>query len=79
MRTTLALISGICPEEDNMFNSPLHYCKVCKQYVALDQSAKECAQEHGCQPEVCPYADLFRPPPAAQKTEPATPERPGKP
>ena len=43
-----------------MFNSPLHYCSVCGQYVALDQSRRECAHEHGCPPEQpCPLAHLF--------------------
>jgi hypothetical protein len=42
-----------------MFNSPLKYCAICKHYVALDQSAEECARKHGCRIEVCPYAHLF--------------------
>lgn len=43
-----------------MFNSPLHYCPVCRQYVALDQSQRECAREHGCLPQqACPLAHLF--------------------
>lgn len=43
-----------------MFNSPLNYCPVCRQYVALDQSRRECAREHGCLPQQpCPLAHLF--------------------
>ena len=43
-----------------MFNSPLHYCPLCRQYVALDQSQSECAREHDCSPEQpCPLAHLF--------------------
>jgi hypothetical protein len=43
-----------------MFNSPLNYCPVCRQYVALDQSQRECAREHDCSPaEPCPLAHLF--------------------
>ncbi len=46
-----------------MFNSPLHFCPVCHQYVALDQSRRECAREHGCLPQQpCPLAHLFSPP-----------------
>ena len=54
-----------------MFNSPMHYCKVCKQYVALDRSAEECAREHGCNVKSCPSADLFcEPAPAEEGTQP---------
>ena len=43
-----------------MFNSPLHYCPVCRQFVALDQSRRECAREHGCLPQQpCPLAHLL--------------------
>jgi hypothetical protein len=53
-----------------MFNSPLHHCKVCNQYVALDQSAEECARGHGCKVEQCPLTALLSPPPPVdeQKT-----------
>ncbi len=52
-----------------MFNSPLQYCKVCKQYIALDQSQEECAKQHGCRVEVCPYAGLFSPPAESEETK----------
>jgi len=43
-----------------VFNSPLHYCTACRQYVALDQGQRECAHEHGCPPDQpCPLAHLF--------------------
>jgi len=43
-----------------MFNSPLEYCTVCRMYVALDQSQRECGAEHGCAPQQpCPLAYLF--------------------
>ena len=42
-----------------MFNSPLQYCSECKQYVELDQTLAECAQQHGCKVERCPLAHLF--------------------
>jgi hypothetical protein len=56
------MASGKSPSNDyiTMFNSPLHYCPACRQYVALDQSRRECASEHGCSPEqLCPMAHLF--------------------
>jgi hypothetical protein len=45
-----------------MFNSPLHYCAKCKQYVELDQSKEECAAQHGCGGLDCPLVDAFNPP-----------------
>lgn len=54
-QTSLRILEG------NMFNSPLHFCPQCKQHVALDQSAAECAHEHECHAD-CPYIHLFRPP-----------------
>lgn len=62
-----------------MFNSPLHYCKVCKQYVSLDQSVEECAREHGCNAQSCPSADLFYAPAPAQEGERAKEDKPVKP
>jgi hypothetical protein len=53
-----------------MFNSPLKYCAICKQYVALDQSTEECACKHGCRIEVCPYAHLFSPPAPTEDVKP---------
>jgi len=56
------MASGESPSNDGiiMFNSPLHHCPACRQYVALDQSQRECASEHGCSPEQpCPLAHLF--------------------
>ena len=64
-----------------MFNSPLQYCTVCKQYVELDQSVEECAGRHGCEPASCPLARLFAPPVAAAEDSaaqsPAAPVKPG--
>ena len=48
-----------------MFNSPLHYCPKCKEYVELDQSKAQCAALHGCDGKDCPLEQIFRPPPAA--------------
>jgi hypothetical protein len=45
--------------EVDMFNSPLQYCPVCKQQVALDQKREECAHEQHCEAENCPLSHLF--------------------
>jgi hypothetical protein len=42
-----------------MFNSPLHYCTLCREYVELDQSQADCAREHGCTSEACPLKAYF--------------------
>ena len=42
-----------------MLNSPLKYCPICKQHVALDQSKEECAREQHCKPENRPLSHLF--------------------
>lgn len=44
-----------------MYNSPLHYCHACKQYVALDQTIEDCRAEHDCKIEHCPLAHLLTP------------------
>lgn len=44
-----------------MFNSPLHYCAKCKQYVELDQTKEECAAVHACGGLDCPLVGVFRP------------------
>jgi hypothetical protein len=44
-----------------MFNSPLHYCTKCKQYVELDQTKEQCAASHGCDGRNCPLEGVFRP------------------
>ena len=42
-----------------MFDSPLHFCEKCKQYVALDQSRRECAREQDCRVATCPLERYF--------------------
>jgi hypothetical protein len=42
-----------------MFNSPLQYCPICKQQVALDQTKEQCAEEQNCQVKDCPLSHLF--------------------
>jgi hypothetical protein len=49
-----------------MYDSPLHFCPVCRQYVALDQSQSECAREQNCL-SPCPLTNFFSVPnPVAQ-------------
>jgi len=31
-----------------MFDSPFEYCAVCRAYVLLDQTQRQCAREHSC-------------------------------
>jgi hypothetical protein len=31
-----------------MFDSPFAYCPVCRAYVLLDQTQRQCAREHAC-------------------------------
>ena len=59
-----------------MFNSPLHYCAKCKQYVELDQSKAECAAQHGCGGSDCPLVGVFRPPAPGGKKEPELSPKP---
>ena len=49
-----------------MFNSPLQYCPLCKEYVELDQTIEECAAKHGCRGHSCPLAPQFNPPAPAE-------------
>jgi hypothetical protein len=42
-----------------MFDSPLHYCPHCKDYVALDEGLDECMRLHHCARDTCPIAHLF--------------------
>ena len=46
-----------------MFESPLEWCSLCRNWVALDQSFEEHVRECGCRCErdACPLAALFRP------------------
>jgi len=45
-----------------MFNSPLEWCSLCRNWVALDQSFEEHVRGCGCRRDACPLAALFRPP-----------------
>jgi hypothetical protein len=43
-----------------MLDSPFDYCKVCRAYVLLDQTQRQCAGEHRCAGrQDCPLAKYF--------------------
>lgn len=42
-----------------MFDSPFEFCSVCKHYVLLDQSRKQCAREENCHVPACPLERYF--------------------
>jgi hypothetical protein len=35
-------------EGDAVFDSPFEFCAVCRGYVLLDQTKRQCAREHRC-------------------------------
>jgi hypothetical protein len=43
-----------------MFDSPFEFCTVCRQYVLLDQTHRQCAREHACNDASrCPLVRFF--------------------
>ena len=43
-----------------MFDSPFEYCPVCRTYVLLDQTDRQCAREHSCAAMMkCPLRRFF--------------------
>ena len=43
-----------------MFDSPFELCPVCRQYVLLDQTQRQCASEHHCSDAArCPLRSCF--------------------
>lgn len=54
-----------------MFDSPLEWCTVCKDWVALDQTVLECARCRGCPGRACPLAALLCAPQKRQQDEAA--------
>lgn len=43
-----------------MFDSPFEFCSVCRQYVLLDQTQRQCAREHDCSEAArCPLRRCF--------------------
>jgi hypothetical protein len=43
-----------------MLDSPFEYCRICRDYVLLDQTHAECVREHGCvEPLPCPLRAFF--------------------
>jgi len=41
------------------FDSPLARCEKCGQFVLMDQTVRECADEHRCDARECPTAKFF--------------------
>lgn len=41
------------------FDSPLYRCESCGEFVLLDQTVRECADEHHCNAASCPVAAAF--------------------
>ena len=43
-----------------MFDSPFEFCTVCRGYVLLDQTTRQCAREHQCADMAkCPLEKYF--------------------
>ena len=43
-----------------MFDSPFEYCLVCRAYVLLDQTQRQCGREHSCTAvSKCPLQRFF--------------------
>jgi hypothetical protein len=43
-----------------MFDSPFEFCAICRQYVLLDQTQRQCAVEHACASGTpCPLRRYF--------------------
>jgi len=42
-----------------LFDSPFEVCPMCDEYVFLDQSQRQCAQEHHCENIKCPLQRFF--------------------
>ncbi len=42
-----------------MFDSPFAFCPKCKQMVLLDQTQRECKEEHACGDIECPLLTCF--------------------
>lgn len=39
-----------------MYDSPLDYCPLCKQWIALDQTLADCTRRNGGEASTCPMA-----------------------
>lgn len=42
-----------------LIDSPFEVCPVCDEYVLLDQTQRQCAQEHHCENIKCPLQRFF--------------------
>ena len=42
-----------------MFDSPLVWCSLVREWVALEENDSLCRKMHGCNVAVCPRSELF--------------------
>ena len=54
-------IPGVTLEESVMvtFDSPVYRCEGCGEFVLMDQTVRECSEEHHCDAADCPVLKLF--------------------
>ena len=43
-----------------MFDSPMEWCRICRAWVAIDQTLGECMGERKCAQVQCPLAALLK-------------------
>ena len=41
------------------FDSPVYRCEGCGEFVLLDQTVRECSEEHHCEAADCPVLKFF--------------------
>jgi hypothetical protein len=47
-------------EDSSMLDTPFEFCTVCRDYVLLDTTQRQCAREHQCADAVkCPLQRYF--------------------
>jgi hypothetical protein len=60
-----------------MFDSPFEFCRVCREFVLLDQTQRQCAREHACaDAAACPFRRYFTGHAFAGEPAPAAPPSP---
>jgi hypothetical protein len=77
--TRLCGVAGLraIAEDDGMLDSPFGYCAVCRAYVLLDLTRRQCAREHCCTAATkCPFERCFTGVEYRAPPRPAKPRRP---